>query len=114
MLSLFHKLVSVEEDPDSVESVFAQAQRVASVVELVPCRAHHGTPEPQQSLFTWAEFIAREPGLTKRLGRKAPSASRSQFNRELEQEQNARLVANTRYADSESSSRLAMTLPAAV
>ena len=108
-----HDQQRAELEPERLAVASPTDRRVASVVELVPCRGHHGTPEAQQSLFTWAEFIARAPGLTKRLGRKAPSASRSQFDWELEQEQHARLVANTRYADSESSSRLAMTLPAA-
>ncbi len=125
MLALARKLVSGEQDADSVESVFAQAQRVAAhaeallvddewqrsepdleplvvafpsdrradpVVELVPCGGHHSAPEPQQSLFSWAEFVAEQPEPAKRRGRQAQPASPSLFEWVLEQEQDAGLA----------------------
>ena len=125
MPALARKLVSDEEDADSVESVFAQAQRVAadaeallvnddwqraepepqplvvtlpsdrheeSVLELAPCGGHHSAPEPQQTLFTWAEFMAKQPEQPKRRGCKHPPTSQSLFEWALEQEQGAALA----------------------
>ena len=126
MLALARKLVSGEQDAESVESVFEQAQRVAAeaeallvdddwqrsepeleplvvtfpsdrrtepAFELVPCGGHHGLPQPQQTLFSWAEFIAEQPQPSKRRGRKVQPASRSLFEWALEQEQGAGLAA---------------------
>ncbi len=50
ILALVRTIVATEEDADSVESVFAQAQEVA---------AEAG--ERHQSLFSCAEFMAGEP-----------------------------------------------------
>ena len=43
-------------------------------------------PEPQQSLFSWAEFMAEEPVKPKRRGRKAQPASTSLFDWALDME----------------------------
>ena len=90
MLALARKIIAGEEDADSVESVFAQAQQVAAQAEAllvdgewaapeavaVEVHAngdghtarpvgrsadHDETPERQRSLFSWAEFMAEEP-----------------------------------------------------
>ena len=49
---------------------------------------HHEdeTPEPQQSLFSWAEFMAEEPAKPKRRNGKAQPASLSMFEWAMEQE----------------------------
>ena len=84
MLALARKIVAGEEDAGSVESVFAQAQRVAAEAEalLVDEGWHEPEPEPvavaasmgaepvagsedapmrQRTLFSWAEFMADTP-----------------------------------------------------
>ena len=49
---------------------------------------HHAeAPEPQQSLFSWAEFMAEEPVKPKGRGRKPQPASTSLFEWALELEQ---------------------------
>ena len=58
---------------------FPTDRRAEPLVELLLWGGHHGAPEPRQSLFTWAEFIAQEPEPSKRRGRKAQPASRSLF-----------------------------------
>ena len=45
---------------------------------------HDETPEPQQSLFSWAEFMAEEP--VKPRGRKTQAPSLSLFEWAVEQE----------------------------
>ena len=83
MLALAPKIVSSdeEEDAETVEAVFAQARNAEvsaeeylvddgwRVVGVEPeaiaanGNGHHDeAPEPQQSLFSWAEFMAEEPG----------------------------------------------------
>ena len=74
-------------------------------VELVPANGRHangngnGTnghhededPEPQQSLFSWAEFMAEEPAKPKRNGKPQP-ASLSMFEWAMEQERGKETV----------------------
>ena len=72
---------------------------IGPTVELVPVNGHHangnGTkgyhddeaPEPQQSLFSWAEFMAEEPVKPKGRSRKAQPATASLFEWALEMEQ---------------------------
>ena len=82
MLALARKIVAGEEDGGSVESVFAQAQQVAADAEALLVDAEWRAPEPvpveavgvdkgnrhddasesQRTLFSWAEFMAEEPG----------------------------------------------------
>ena len=113
MLALARKIVAGEEDADSVESVFAQAQQVAAeaeallvddgwrspepvTAEVVAVEAgadagHDDTPEPQRTLFSWAEFMAAEPDEPKRLRRnEAPTLSL--FEWALEREHEGELV----------------------
>ena len=67
-------------------------------VELVPANGHANgnghredeAPEPQQSLFSWAEFMAEEP--VKPRGRKTQAPSLSLFEWAVEQEQEEELV----------------------
>ena len=70
---------------------------IGPTVELVPVNAqpangngnghHDETPEPQQSLFSWAEFMAEEPVKPKGRGRKPQPAATSLFEWALEMEQ---------------------------
>ena len=112
MLALAGKIVAGEEDADSVESVFAQAQQLAAeaeallvdaewrapepvVVEVLsrgadPSAHREEEPEPQRSLFSWAEFMAGEAGEARRRRRKPAPASVSLFEWALEQEQACR------------------------
>ena len=48
---------------------------------------HDEADEPQQSLFSWAEFMAEEPVKPKRRSRKSQPASMSMFEWALELEQ---------------------------
>ena len=47
---------------------------------------HDEEPEPQQSLFSWAEFMAEEPVKPKRRNGKPQPASLSMFEWAMEQE----------------------------
>ena len=89
------------------------ANGIGPTVELVLGSGHHGnrnghapapvngnghsdeTPEPQQSLFSWAEFMAEEPVKPKGRGRKPQPATLSMFEwaLTLEQEREAETVA---------------------
>ena len=115
MLALARKIVAGEEDADSVESVFAQAQQVAAeaeallvdaewaapvqvVVEVhangnghtalpVAGEAEDETPERQRSLFSWAEFMAGDsPEPKPHQRREAPTLSLFEWALEREQE----------------------------
>ena len=104
MLALARKIVAGEEDADSVESVFAQAQQVAAEAEALLVDAEWAAPEPkavevpvsqdeapepQRSLFSWAEFMAKEPeGPKPRRRHEAPTLSLFDwaFERERERE----------------------------
>ena len=56
-------------------------------VELVVGNGHHEeAPEPQQSLFSWAEFMVDEPVKAKGRGRKSQPAAASLFEWALEGE----------------------------
>ena len=61
-------------------------------VELVPSHTSDGNghrdeePEPQRSLFSWAEFMAEEPVRPKRRNGKPQPATMSMFDWALEQE----------------------------
>ena len=77
MLARARKIVAGNEDADSVESVFEQARQVAAEALLVDDGWHDpepepepvargdatdaDAPEPQRTLFSWAEFMAGEP-----------------------------------------------------
>ena len=115
MLALARKIVSGEEDDEAetVEAVFAQARDAEAVaeellvddggkaVEVEPeavavngnGHAANGNgrrdeaPEPQQSLFSWAEFMAKEPVKPKARSRKPKPASTSLFEWALNAEQ---------------------------
>ena len=61
------------------------ADGIGPMVELVPFNGRHDeVPEPQQSLFSWAEFMAEEP--VKPKGRKTQAPSLSLFEWAVEQE----------------------------
>ena len=112
MLALARKIVAGEEDADSLESVFAQAQQVAAEAEALLVDAEWAevdgpvmaevvvvgadvdrdlddAPEPQRTLFSWAEFMVGEAGEPKRRRRdEAPTLSLFEwaFDREREGE----------------------------
>ena len=117
MLALARKIVAGEEDADSVETVFAQAQQVAADAEALLVDAEWAAPEPvvvevhangnghtalpvggsaddetperQRSLFSWAEFMAVEPEPPRRRSRRPGPASISLFEWALEREREA-------------------------
>ena len=100
MMALARKIVSGDEEEDeTVEAVFAQARDAEAAseeflvddgwkpVEIEPETAsvngnghHDETPEPQQTLFSWAEFMAEEPVKPKGRGRKPQPTTASLFD----------------------------------
>ena len=64
----------------------------SSAVEMVPCGGHHGQDE-QQTLFSWAEFLAERPEEPKPRGRNPRPVGPSLFDWALEREQEAGLIA---------------------
>ena len=118
LIALARKIVAGDEDAGSVESVFEQARQVAAEAEvlLVDDGWHapepepaiveaaavavgaddrpEEAPEPQRTLFSWAEFMAGEPEEPPRKRRdKAPTLSL--FEWALEQEQEGSLAGAT-------------------
>ena len=112
MLALARKIVAGEEDADSIESVFAQAQQVAAEAgallvdpewaasELVPAEVgvagtvtHAGRDDAGEprSLFSWAEFMAEAPDEAQR-HRRDERPTLSLFEWALEREQEGELV----------------------
>ena len=87
------KPVEIEPEAVAVNGNGHHAGGIGSTVELVPANGRHAngnghsdeTPEPQQSQFSWAEFMA-EPVQPKGRGRKPQPASLSMFEWALEQE----------------------------
>ena len=91
------KLVEVEPETVAVngngqDDLFG----IGPTVEMVPVNGHtpangnsngHQSEEPQQTLFSWAEFMAEEPEKPKRRGRKPQPASKSMFKWAMELEQ---------------------------
>ena len=61
---------------------------IEGTVELAPTNGHHAEPaEGQQSLFSWAEFLAEEPVKPRGRNGKAKPAAASLFDWALEKEQ---------------------------
>ena len=72
----------------SVEHVLGNGHAAIPVNGTGSGNGHYDeAPEPQQSLFSWAEFMAEEPVKPKGRGRKAQPASTSLFDWALELEQ---------------------------
>ena len=116
MLALARKIVAGEEDLGSVESVFAQAQQVAveaeellvdaewrapepepvvvGATESTESVADVVEPEPQRSLFSWAEFLAGAPEepMPPRGRRRHEAPTLSLFKWALEQERETELA----------------------
>ena len=96
------KVVEVEPEAAPANGNGHHADAIGPTVELVlgtgrhangnghaavPVNGHHDeAPEPQQSLFSWAEFMAEEPVKPKGRGRKAQPASTSLFEWALDME----------------------------
>ena len=79
------KVVEVEPEAIAVNGNGYHDDLLGPTVELVPANGHHDEePEPQQSLFSWAEFMAEEP--VKPKGRKTQAPSLSLFEWAVEQE----------------------------
>ena len=94
------KVVEVEPEAVAVNgNGHHDADGIGPTVELVPVNGHANgngngsnghhdeVPEPQQSLFSWAEFMAEEPVKPKGRGRKPQPAAASLFEWALEMEQ---------------------------
>ncbi len=106
------KVVEVEPEAVEVNGDGHHADGIGPTVELVLDTGHHANgnghaavevngnghsdevPEPQQSLFSWAEFMAEEPVKPKGRGRKPQPAAASLFEWALtvEQEREEELV----------------------
>ena len=82
-------------DSQSHESVVATlgAKGCSAANELVPCVNNHGQREQQQSLFSWAEFLAEQPNQPKPGGLNRQPSGPSLFDWALEREQQAGLAA---------------------
>ena len=89
----------VEIEPETVEvngNGHHEAIPIGPTVELFPANGRHANgnghhredeaEEPQQSLFSWAEFMAEEPVKPKRRNGKPQPASLSMFEWAMEQE----------------------------
>ncbi len=63
-----------------------------AAAELVPGGGQHGSSEPQQSLFSWAEFLAEQPEPETKRGRRPEPAGPSLFDWALEREQHGALT----------------------
>ena len=109
MLALARRIVAGEDDAGSVESVFEQARRVAAEAEallvddgwrtpapvvveseIVAIDANdrrEDAPEPQRTVFSWAEFMAQErPEARRPRRREAPTLSLFEWALERERE----------------------------
>ena len=112
MLALARKIVAGEEEAESVESVFAQAQQVAADAEALLVDEDWAATEPvadavtvgveaedgrddaggsQRSLFSWAEFMAEEPAERKRR-RQDEAPTLSLFEWALDREREGEMV----------------------
>ena len=82
---------AVEVEPETVEvngNGDHDAIGIGPTVELVLANGHHDeAPEPQQSLFSWAEFMAEEPVKPRGRKQKPQPATLSMFEWALEMEQ---------------------------
>ena len=89
------KVVEVEPEAVEVNGNGHHADGIGPTVELVLDTGHHANgnghsdeaPEPQQTLFSWAEFMAEEPVKPKGRGRKPQPVAASLFEWALEMEQ---------------------------
>ena len=113
MLALARKIVAGEAGEESVEDVFAQAQQVAAdaeallvdaewaapepvAAEVVAVEAgadagRDDAPEPQRTLFSWAEFMA-EDQVAPRRRRRDEAPTLSLFEWALDREREEELV----------------------
>ena len=109
MLALARKIVAGEAGEESVEDVFAQAQRVAADAEALLVDAEWAAPEPvaaevvaveagaddapepQRTLFSWAEFMA-EDQVEPRRRRRDEAPTLSLFEWALDREREEELV----------------------
>ena len=96
------KIVEIEPEAVPVNGNGHHDDLFGSTVELVPVNGHKvngnghhdEAPEPQQTLFSWAEFMAEEPVKPNGRGRKPQPATTSLFEwaLTLEQEREAEPV----------------------
>ncbi len=102
------KVVEVEPETVAVNGNGHHAGGIGPTVELVVGNGRHAngngnghsdeTPEPQQSLFSWAEFMAEEPVKPKGRGGKAQAPPLSLFEWAVEQEREEEPVGAGRLA----------------
>ena len=101
--------MAVEPETIVVNGNGHHADGIGPTVELIPANGHAPVPvngnghhdeadEPQQSLFSWAEFMAEEPVKSKGRGSKPQPATLSMFEwaMTLEQEREAEPVSAAR------------------
>ena len=93
------KIVEVEPEAVAVNGNGHYADGVGPTVELIPASCHtngnghhYEAGESQQTLFSWAEFMAEEPVKPKPRGRRLQPASMSMFEWALSQEQERETV----------------------
>jgi len=80
-------------EAETLVSALPSDGEAAPVVELLPCANHHGQGKQQQSLFSWAEFLAEQPEQPIPRARNTRSSGPSLFVWTLEREQEAGPVA---------------------
>ena len=98
------KVVEVEPETVSVNGNVHHANGIGPTVELIPANSRHingnvhhdEAMEPQQTLFSWAEFMAEEPVKPKGRNRKPQPASMSMFEWAMEQERETEPVGTGR------------------
>ncbi len=78
---------TVELFPDSGQTVNGNGHAPVPIKGNGANGRHHEEPEPQQTLFSWAEFMAEEPAKPKRSNGKAQPATLSMFEWALTYEQ---------------------------
>jgi len=80
-----------EPEPETIE-VGGSTIGVGPTAEPVPGNGRHDTPEPQQALFSWAEFMAEAPTVRRSRKRPEPSVSLFSWALTMEREREAELV----------------------
>ena len=85
---------AVEVEPELVEAHRNGTNGTSAAVQVVSANGHHDeAPETQQSLFSWAEFMAEEPQKPKKNGKPKPATlSMFEWALSLEEEKEAQTV----------------------
>ena len=85
---------AVEVEPEIVEAHRNGTNGTSAAIEVVSANGHNGeAPEMQQSLFSWAEFMAETPQKPKKNGKeKSRTLSMFEWALSLEEEKQAETV----------------------